>query len=141
MFSFNGSSKIISISSGVTSFDVKDLYSAWKRWTQEDDNSKWTIAFETVGGEPLTTGINSGAYFFIRNDLGWRIKPPEEDTTIYLLGNLAPKDSAYPILIPTNGDFSVLIVGLQPITQSVEQLLAKEIIIEKKVDDLTAISL
>ena len=121
--SIDGLNKIITLESGVTDVAASDLYSDWKDWVGYVDNSKWEQAFETVGGEPLTPGINAGSYFFIRNDLGWRIRPPEEDTTIYINGNLTPKDSSLPILISTTGNYSVLVVGLQPITQSVESLL------------------
>ena len=123
MISFDGLNKIITLASGITSVDAKDIYSDWKRWVQESDNSKWPIAFETVGGEDLSPGINAGSYYFIRNDSSWRIRPPEEDTTIYLIGNLTAKDSSLPILIPTTGNYRVLVAGLQPITQSVESLL------------------
>jgi hypothetical protein len=147
MFQFNGATKIISLQSGDSSVEVRDIYSAWKEWVQESDNSKWPIAFETVGGEPLTPGINAGAYYFIQNDLGWRIRPAEENATIYFEGNLAPADSSLPILINTTGNYNVLVVGLQPITQSVEALLVSQLLqysqstrMEKKIDDLTAIS-
>lgn len=117
---------IITLPSGQSQVDVeRDLYSAWKRSQQANDEPETGAypAFRAIGGDPLTPGIDAGAYFFIRNDLGWRIKPAEEDATILVSGNLAPEDSSLPILIPTTGDFSVLIAGLQPITQSVDTLL------------------
>lgn len=124
MPTFDGDNLIITLDSGVTDVDVKaDLYSEWKEWQLIGSNIKYPNAFRTIGGDPLTPGINAGAYFFIRNDLGWRIKPPEEDITIYVVGNLAPQDSSLPILIPTTGNFRVLVAGLQPITQSVEAVL------------------
>jgi len=123
MVDFNGQNKIITLESGVTEIDVRDIYSDWKRWVSESDNSKYQLAFDTIGGDPLTPGITAGAYYFIRNDLGWRIRPFEEDATIYLAGNLTPRDSSFPILTPTTGNYNVLVAGLQPITQSVETLL------------------
>lgn len=120
---FDGPSKIITLNSGETSVEAQYIYSEWKRWITEEDNSKYEPAFDTIGGDPLTPGIKAGAYYFLRNDLGWRIRPPEEDTTIYLAGNLTPRDSAYPILISTTGDYNVLVAGLQPITQSVNEIL------------------
>jgi hypothetical protein len=117
---------IITLPLGQTEVDVeRDLYSAWKRSQQANDEPETGAhpAFRTIGGDPLTPGIDAGAYFFIRNDLGWRIKPAEADATVLITGNLAPEDSSVDILIPTTGDFSVLIAGLQPITQSVDTLL------------------
>ena len=128
---FNGNTLIITLDSGVTVVDTeKDLYSAWKEWqlddTQTRNNRKYPQAFRTVGGDELTPGIDAGAYFFLQNQLGWRIRPAEEDATILLTGNLTPEDSSLPILIPTIGDFSVLIAGLQPITQSVDKILTQQ---------------
>lgn len=121
---FDGPTLTITLASGITSIDTQaDLYSQWKEWVTIGDNAKYPPAFRTIGGDPLTPGITAGAYFFIQNQYGWRIRPPEEDTTIFVEGNLAPEDSSKPIVIPTIGTFRVLIVGLQPITQNVEALL------------------
>ena len=124
---FNGETLTITLDAGVTEVDVeRDLYSEWKRWLLSGttgENRRYPQAFRVVGGDNLTPGIKAGAYFFIRNDLGWRIKPAEEDATVLVTGNLAPENSALDILVPTTGDFSVLIAGLQPITQSVEDIL------------------
>jgi hypothetical protein len=140
-FSFDGQAKLIVPIVGTTQIDAKDLYSQWKEWVMLGDNSKWDIAFDVLGGDDLSPGVTAGSYFFLRNDLGWRIKPAEEDATVYIYGNLVPKDSNYPIFIPTTGSFSVLYLGLQPITQSVESLLVDLGVIKKKVDNVMAISL
>ena len=124
--SFDYVNLIITLPAATSTIDVeRDLYSAWKRSQQANDDPETGAypAFRTTGGDPLTPGIDAGAYFFIRNDLGWRIRPAEEDATVLFTGNLAPEDSAVDILIPTIGDYSVLINGLQPITQSVDTLL------------------
>jgi len=124
MPTFDGPNLTIILDSGVTTVDVEiDLYSDWKEWMLVSDNAKYPLAFRTIGGDPLTPGIDAGAYFFIQNQNGWRIRPPEEDITILFSGNLAPEDSSLPILVPTIGAFSVLVDGLQPITQSVQSLL------------------
>lgn len=121
---FDGDKLLIIINPGVKNIEVgQDLYSDWKEWQLENDNFKYPPAFRTVGGDPLTPGISAGAYFFLQNDIGWRIKAPEENTTIFIAGNLAAEDSSVGVLVPSTGDFSVLIQGLQPITQSVESIL------------------
>ncbi len=120
MPSFDGENLIITLDTGTPNVDVEaDLYSGWKEWQQLGGNIGFAPAFRVFGGDPLTPGVSAGAYFFLRNDLGWRIRPPEEDCTIYLTGNLVPEDSSLPILVPTLGDHRVLVNGLQPITQSV----------------------
>lgn len=126
---FDGDNLLITLTAGGVAHEVDvqvDLYSDWKEWVKLAGNSKYPPAFRTIGGDPLTPGINAGAYYFIRNDLGWRIKPAEEDSTISLTGNLAPENSALPIFEPTVGAFTVAILGLQPITQSVATILTQQ---------------
>jgi hypothetical protein len=121
---FDGDNLLITLNAGGAVHSVNaetDLYSDWKEWVKlSSANAAHAPAFRTTGGDPLTPGIEAGAYFFLRNDLGWRIKPAEEDATITLTGNLAPEDSSLPIVIPTTGAYTVLVLGLQPITQGVE---------------------
>jgi hypothetical protein len=129
MPSFNGETLIITLDLGVTEVDIQDdLYSDWKDWLisgTTGENRKYPQAFRVVGGDNLTPGIKAGAYFFLQNQSGWRIKPAEKDETVLLTGNLAPEDSSLPMLVPTDGEFSVLVAGLQPITQSVEEILVQ----------------
>jgi len=70
-FTFNGVSKFISISSGVTIVDVQDMYSRWKEWTQLSDNSKYLQALRTFGGDPTIAGQFAPRYYFLQN--GWRV--------------------------------------------------------------------
>lgn len=119
---FDGPNLIITLPSGQTSISAEKIYSDWKSWARESDNSKYLSAFRVVGGDPLTAGIDAGSYFFLRNDYGWRIKPPEEHINIFLAGNLVPEDFEQDILLPTDGYFTTAIFGLQPITQSVDTL-------------------
>jgi len=124
---FDGENLLITLdapNAGVLNVNVEPgLYSSWKEWVQIGDNAKYPIAFRSVGGDPLTPGIDAGAYFFIQNQSGWRIKPFEADATITLVGNLAPEDSTIPIFNPTDGDYTVFVNGLQPITQNVDTIL------------------
>lgn len=122
---FDGEALLITLDAtgGVGTVETLDVYTAWKDWLQEGTNKKYPQAFLPDGGNELTPGITQGSYSFLRNDLGWRIKPFEEDATILVTGNLVPTDSTLPILIPTIGAFTVGVFGLQPITQSVTPLL------------------
>jgi len=122
--SFDGPNLVVVLGTE-TSIDVEaDLYSAWKEWQLQADNIKYPPAYRAVGGDPLTAGIALGSTFFIRNDLGWRIRPPEQSLTIYVVGNLVPENSALPILVPTLGNYSVLVAGLQPNVTSVASMAA-----------------
>lgn len=128
---FDGVNLIITLPShggaGIINLDAQDdLYEPWKEWVQLSDNAKFPPAFRTIGGDPLTPGITAGAYFFVRNDFGWRIRAAEENSTVTLSGNIAPEDSTLPILIPTVGSFNVLIAGIQPVTQNVDLILTQQ---------------
>lgn len=123
---FDGPNLRIILPSAQSNVDVEsEIYSAWKQWALLADNSKFPPAFRSTGGDPLTPGIEAGAYFFIQNQFGWRIRPAEEDATVFLAGNLAPEDSTLDILVPTIGNFRVLVVNLQPITQNVDTILTQ----------------
>lgn len=88
------------------------------------DNSKFPLAFRTVGGDPLTPGVEAGAYFFMQNQNGWRIISTDEDQTINYNGNLVGEDSAQSLINVTPGR-SVLHLGLQPVTQRVDEILTQ----------------
>lgn len=109
---------------GVTVVDIgPDVYSQWKEWAKLGANIRFPPAFRTVGGDPLTPGIDAGAYYFQNNTDGWRIRPAEANATVLITGNLAPEDPELPLAVPTLGGYTVLLLGLQPITQSVSTLL------------------
>lgn len=87
----------------------EDIYTAWKEWIVLSDNIKYPAAFRVVGGDPLGGGLNAGSYFFLQNQNGWRIKPPEEDIVITLTGNLYPEDVNEDLFNATDGDFNTSI--------------------------------
>lgn len=70
-FTFSGSTQEIYINPGVTSVDVQEMYSSWKVWTQESDNTKYLAAFRTFGGDPTIPGQFAPRYFFLIN--GWQV--------------------------------------------------------------------
>jgi hypothetical protein len=124
---FDGVNLLIILDNTDLIVDVEtDLYSEWKEWSLLSDNLKFPPAFRSVGGDPLTPGIDLGATFFLNNADGWRIKPAESSETYSVIGNLAPEDSSLPLTVPTDGAFTVLINGLQPVTQNVGALLIQQ---------------
>lgn len=104
----------------------RDLYSEWKQWVKVGDNAKYPPAFRTVGGDPLTPGVEAGAYFFMQNQAGsdWRIISSDADQTINYNGNLVGEDGTLPLIVVTPGR-SVLHLGLQPVTQRVDEILTQ----------------
>src|SRR3990172_3041023 len=125
MPTFDGENLIITLDSGVLEIDVQeDLYEPWKQWVKSGANIRYPLAFRSDGGAPLSSIINQGSYFFLNNVAGWRIKPPEENITVYVTGNLAVEDTALPAVAPTTGAFTAAILGLQPVTQGVTPVMA-----------------
>jgi hypothetical protein len=125
--SFDRDNLVMTLAAGLTTADVGEIYSEWKVWAADPLNASVPVAFrQSVGGDLLTPGINAGSYFFLQNQDGWRIRPAEEDNTITLTGNLIAEDSTRPVIIPTIGTFRVLVLGIQPITQRVDELLAQQ---------------
>jgi hypothetical protein len=80
-----------------------DLYSAWKDWIRLADNAKYSVAFETTGGDDIGGGQEIAPYFFCRNDSGWRIKAPPENGEIIIQGNLFPRAPNSPMFIESGG--------------------------------------
>jgi len=75
---FDGPTKTIFVSEGVTELDVKvDIYSAWKEWSiyspEQGTASTWPKALTAIGGDPITDDRNVGTTYFLEN--GWRIQP------------------------------------------------------------------
>jgi hypothetical protein len=105
---FDGENKLIIVNFGITDIDVElDIYSAWKRWLLSADNSKYEIALRVVGGDPISEVKTLGATFFLMN--GWRIRPYEGNHRLKISGNIFTDPSGDSIIIPTLGNFSVII--------------------------------
>jgi hypothetical protein len=107
--SFDGANLTITLPTSQTSVDCqRDIYSAWKRWVQTTGH-QYEPAFDVTGGDPINATDDLAPAFFLRNDLGWRIKPDEEDITINIIGNLYPRDADVEYITTTTGAFTVLV--------------------------------
>ena len=103
---FDGERQLIIVNPGVTSLDVRrDIYSEWKRWFLSGDNSKFSKAFNVIGGNPLPEDQLGLTYFLLDN---WRIRPFEGDHRLIIKGNLYRHDGGDPIA-DTVGDFKVTV--------------------------------
>ena len=132
MTDFNGESLILTLDepvNGVLNINWQSVYSEWKDWQLGSGrlNKKYPAAFRPDGGGQLTSIIDQGRYYFFANDVGWRVKPFEADGTIYALGNLAVENTELPALVSTDGAFTVLIAGLQPVTQGVTSVMGDQL--------------
>jgi len=107
---FDGDNLLIILPAASPNIDVRaDLYSEWKLWQLDTAGSRrYPPAWEAEeGGRATVENEVSGRNYRLRNDLGWRIRPAEEDAEVIFLGNLFPTDITLPIFVPTLGGFTV----------------------------------
>ena len=113
MVSFDGPNLIATLPAGDSTISVEqDLYSDWKEFFKTGTNSQFPQMFTpSIGGHEIdaVTGKEVSGFFLLRNDLGWRIRPAEENAEVVLTGNLYPTDSTLPMFVPTIGAFTVLV--------------------------------
>lgn len=76
-----------------SSYTAREIYSRWKEWVL-GDNANWPPAWRTIGGDDLGEGRTFPRAFFIRNDLGWRIRKPDGDGEYRIDGNLLAQNPA-----------------------------------------------
>lgn len=113
--SFNGTTKVISLSSGTTSLDVKDLWSRWVDWVLTGDNSKFPIAMSQLGGNDIdpVSGTSVPIYIFLEN--GWKIRPQESNHTLNVSGGVLVVNGGGDPFVNTLGSFVVRINYSQPV--------------------------
>lgn len=105
---FDGVNLLIILPSAEPVIDVRvDLYSEWKLWVLDATNARFPQAFTTEGGQDTAPGEVLGRAYFLRNDLGWRIRNAEEDADVRFDGNFFQADVTLPIFVPTLGTFTV----------------------------------
>lgn len=69
---FNGVTRRITVLPGVTTLNIRDdVYSAWVRWLERDDNARFFPAMRFSGGDPIPGG-ETGVTFFLSN--GWKLQ-------------------------------------------------------------------
>lgn len=106
---FDGPNRIIIVNRDETLIDVEqDIYSDWKEWSILEENMQYPQALSTIGGEPLGGGQFVGATFFLEN--GWRIRPPEQSSTIEFVGNLFTREAGDTPTVPTLGAWNNTII-------------------------------
>ncbi len=128
---FDGASRLIAVNEGDEGHNLDaaiDLYSDWKEWVLQGDNAKYSLAFRTIGGDPLGSGLSAGAYFFLQNQDGWRIRPHADTHELTILGNLYAENPVFPMFVPPLGSYTVAIkLERSSLTQRVSGTSATEI--------------
>lgn len=70
--SFNGTARRIKVNAGVSTLDIQtEVYSAWIRWVEREDNAKYLPAMRFSGLDPIPGG-STGGTFFLSN--GWKLE-------------------------------------------------------------------
>jgi hypothetical protein len=94
---------------GKVEIDIQtDLYSDAKEdWLTGELLSKFTFPWTSIGGQDTGGGRKAGRLYFLRNDLGWRIRPYEADHELEFVGNLFPTDPDTGVYVPTSGGYTV----------------------------------
>lgn len=112
--SFDGPTKVITLSSGTVTLDVADLYSRYKDWVLAG-NAQYLQAFNTVGGETINVseGTKVPLYAFLIN--GWKIKPQEANHTLNVTNGILLVDGGGDPFNNTTGSFVVRINYQQPV--------------------------
>ena len=108
---FDGTTYTIRCLDEIDELNVKELYSEWKRWIMESDNSKYLPAFHVVGGESTISDGVIEPYFFLINN--WKIKPREADHMLIVKGLLFGESGINPIA-PTDGPYTVTVYKMTP---------------------------
>jgi hypothetical protein len=114
-YSFDGTTKVITLSGGTTSFSVRDIWSRWVDWFLTSDNSKYLTAFSVVGGDDidLIEGTKIPIYAFLTN--GWKIKPQEANHTLKVQDGILLVDGGGDPFVNTSGSYIVRINYQQPV--------------------------
>ncbi len=112
---FDGPTKVITLTVGTVAVSVRDLWSRWVDWFLTGDNSKYLPAFMQVGGDDidLAAGTKIPIYAFLMN--GWRIKPQEANHTLTIGDGILLVNGGGDPFNNTDGAYVVRINYQQPV--------------------------
>lgn len=80
-YTFNGTTKRVTLPAGMVTLNLTDLHSRWKDWILSG-NAECLLAFSTVGGEITEIPL----YLFMQN--GWLIVPQSANHTLAVTGGV-----------------------------------------------------
>lgn len=114
-YSFNWTSKTITLSSWTTTMWVRDLWSRWVEWFLTSDNSKYPVAFAQVWWNDIdvSAGTFIPIYAFLQN--GWKVKPQEANHTLNVNDGILLVEWGWDPFTNTIGSYIVRINYSQPV--------------------------
>lgn len=122
---FDGVKKQITVNFGVFELDARiDLYSDWKEWAQLRDNTKFPLAFRSIGGDPIDAidainGVYAGDIYFLMN--GWQIVAPHN---VKVAGVIYHDDGIDPFIILAGGGIQSTVSNLVQTVVVTETIVA-----------------
>ncbi len=102
IYTFNGTTKRITLPSGAVTLDLIDLHSRWKEWVLLG-NAGFAQAFSTIGGETPKIPL----YLFLSN--GWKIVPQSANHTLSVMNGVLETDDAGEPFVDPAGSYSIRI--------------------------------
>lgn len=110
-FTFDGANKLIICGAGTTNIVLADLWSRYKDWLLTG-NAGYATGLDTLGGDPISSGIIVPLYLFQRG--GWKIRPQEANHTLTVTDGILVGENDSDPFVHTLGAFTVKIVYSQP---------------------------
>lgn len=101
-YTFDGSTKRITLSAGTTTLDLVDLHSRWKDWVFTG-NAGYAAAFKAVGGDIPAIPL----YLFLLN--GWRIVPQSADHALTVGGGVLEVEGGGDPFVDPAGSYKIRI--------------------------------
>ena len=113
--SFDGPTKVMTLSTGTIALSVRNVWSRWVDWFLTSDNSKYLPAFAQVGGDPIDEGAGTyiPIYAFLMN--GWKVKPQEAHHTLTISDGILLVNGGSDPFNNTAGSYIVRINYQQPV--------------------------
>lgn len=97
-------------------YTASEIYTEWKLWALAE-NAEWPAAWRPVGGDDAGAGETTPAFFFIRNDNGWRIRKPDGNGEYVIDGNVLAENTSLPTTEEPVGAFTpTLRINLRNVT-------------------------
>lgn len=101
-YTFNGSTKQITLSAGTVTLDLVDLHSRWKDWLLLG-NAGFAPAFRAVGGDIPAIPL----YLFLLN--GWRIVPQSANHSLTVGNGVLEVDGGGDPFVDPAGSYKIRI--------------------------------
>ena len=120
---FDPTTRVIAVNPGVRTLDVlRDLYSEAKRqWLTDPVLRRLAFPFRIFGGDPLTDSLTAGAFIFLQNQDGWRVRPDDVNHELVVVGNLYPESLTNAVFLPAlNGATVSVYLERSSLTQVVQ---------------------